>query len=242
MPEEGNMRIAVCDDEILSLKQTSGIIRDVFSEMQLKCIIDEFANADGLLKSKKKYAVVFLDIELKDSQKNGIWAAKHIKASDPDCAIIFTTNYEEYIDEVIGKYAFRYWSKPINANRLQKSIQLLLNHMKTITIEICSNKQKLEIMLKDIIYITPQGKHCKIITVSNEYVVIKSFKEINELLTSKNVCKCHGSYCVNLDYVEKYTKTEVYLKYKTNKYKVHLSRRQYMAFKEQMFIIGGEKE
>ena len=52
---------------------------------------------------------------------------------------------------------------------------------------------------------------------------------------------CHGSYCVNLNYVEKYTKTTVYLAYKTKKYSVHMSRRQYPFFKEQMFIIGGEQ-
>ena len=155
--------------------------------------------------------------------------------------IIFTTNYEEYIDEVIEKYAFRYWSKPIDRYRLKKSIAPILEKMQTIKVEIYESKRKFELPLRNIMYITPENKHCKIVTISNEYVVSDSYKEIKEKFPTRNFCECHGSYCVNLNYVEKYTKTTVYLAYKTKKYSVHMSRRQYPFFKEQMFIIGGEQ-
>ena len=49
-----------------------------------------------------------------------------IKRYYPESIIIFTTNYEEYIDEVIEKYAFRYWSKPIDRYRFKKSIAPIL--------------------------------------------------------------------------------------------------------------------
>ena len=114
LKEEMEMRIAICDDEKIALEQTCNIVKDVFDEMHLKYFIDVYMDANELLQNKDQYDIVFLDIELKDSDKNGVWVAKMIKRYYPESIIIFTTNYEEYIDEVIEKYAFRYWSKPID--------------------------------------------------------------------------------------------------------------------------------
>lgn len=241
LKEEMEMRIAICDDEKIALEQTCNIVKDVFDEMHLKYFIDVYMDANELLQNKDQYDIVFLDIELKDSDKNGVWVAKMIKRYYPESIIIFTTNYEEYIDEVIEKYAFRYWSKPIDRYRLKKSIAPILEKMQTIKVEIYESKRKFELPLRNIMYITPENKHCKIVTISNEYVVSDSYKEIKEKFPTRNFFECHGSYCVNLNYVEKYTKTTVYLAYKTKKYSVHMSRRQYPFFKEQMFIIGGEQ-
>lgn len=235
------MLIAVCDDEKIELEQTENIIKKVFDEMQLQYSINVFTDINEMLKHTPMYDVVFLDIELQNPEQNGIWAAKIIKENNPDCTIIFTTNHEEYIDEVIEKYAFRYWSKPIDEYRLRKSVVAMIERTKTITVEIYKSKQKLTLPMSDIIYITPKDKRCQIITVSDEYITMESFKELRGKFTANNFYDCHGSYCVNLNYVEKYTKAEVGLRYGTKKYVVHMSRRYYKSFKERMFIAGGEK-
>lgn len=235
------MRIAICDDEKLALEQTHNIVKAVFEEMALKYFIDIYIDSNELLQNKDQYDIFFLDIELKDTGKNGVWVAKMLKRYNPKCIIIFTTNHEEYIDEVIEKYAFRYWSKPIDEYRLKKSIAPILERMKTIRVEIYENKRELELPIRNIMYITPENKRCKIVTISDEYIVSDSYKEIKERFSTRNFCECHGSYCVNLNYVEKYTKTKVYLAYKAKRYNVHMSRRHYPFFKEQMFIAGGEQ-
>lgn len=239
--EAMEMRIAICDDEQAALKQTHHVIEDVFNEMQLKYFIDEYTDADELFQNKKQYDIIFLDIELKNPEKNGVWAAKKIKHHNPDCIIIFTTDHEEYIDDVIEKYAFRYWSKPIDAYRLRKSIMTILERMQTIMLEVYESKRTIEIPFRNIIYITPEGKHCKVVTISDEYIIVDSYKNVKGRFPTKNFCECHGSYCVNLNYVDKYTKTEVQLAYQSKKYSVHMSRRQYTSFKEQMFAMGEEQ-
>jgi DNA-binding LytR/AlgR family response regulator len=239
--EEMEMRIAICDDELNALKQTHNVVEDVFNEMQLKYFIDEYTDADEMLQNKKQYDMIFLDIELKNPGKNGVWAAKIIKRYNPDCIIIFTTNHEEYIDEVIEKYAFRYWSKPIDAYRLKNSIIPILERMQTIILELYESKRTIEIPFRNIIYITPQDKNCKVVTITGEYIIADSYKNVKGRFPTKNFCECHGSYCVNLHYVDKYTKLEVQLAYKSKKYSVHMSRRQYANFKEHMFIMGDEQ-
>ena len=95
LKEEMEMRIAICDDEKIALEQTCNIVKDVFDEMHLKYFIDVYMDANELLQNKDQYDIVFLDIELKDSDKNGVWVAKMIKRYYPESIIIFTTNYEE---------------------------------------------------------------------------------------------------------------------------------------------------
>lgn len=95
LKEEMEMRIAICDDEKIALEQTCNIVKDVFDEMHLKYFIDVYMDANELLQNKDQYDIVFLDIELKDSDKNGVWVAKMIKRYYPESIIIFTTNYED---------------------------------------------------------------------------------------------------------------------------------------------------
>ena len=102
-------------------------------------------------------------------------------------------------------------------------MQVILDRMQVIKVEIYEGRDNIALPLCNIIYITPEGKYCKIVTIKGEYIATKSFKEIKEHLTAKDFCECHGSYYVNLNYVEKYSNTEVYLKYKSHEYKVHMS-------------------
>ena len=71
---ELDMRIAICDDEKDALQQTINIVNNVFYEMNIQCYIDQFTNALDLVQCKKQYDVIFLDIELKEHDKNGVWA------------------------------------------------------------------------------------------------------------------------------------------------------------------------
>ena len=91
---ELDMRIAICDDEKDALQQTINIVNNVFYEMNIQCYIDQFTNALDLVQCKKQYDVIFLDIELKEHDKNGVWAAKMTKQKNPESIIIFTTNHE----------------------------------------------------------------------------------------------------------------------------------------------------
>lgn len=236
------MNIAICDDEVTALKETNNMVKKVLDDMNINYSIDEFTNLDDIINSKKIYTVIFIDVEFGNSlnDKNGVWGAKILKNNNPNAIIIFVTNYEEYIDEVIEKYAYRYWSKPIDEYRLRKSIYAITEKIKAINIEEYETKEQKEIALKNIIYITPYKKHCKIVTTSGEYLCSDNFKTIREKISFKNFCDSHGSFCVNLDYVEKYTKTDVFLKYNQQSYSVYMSRRYYKNFKEMMYIAGGD--
>ena len=129
------MNIAICDDNLTELRQTAEVINNVYSNLDLEYMVDEYVSGYEFLENIKNYDVIFLDIELKNSGINGIEVAKRVKTENPNCIIIFVTNYEEYIDDVIDEYAFRFWQKPIEEYRLKKSVNVILERMKSIQIK-----------------------------------------------------------------------------------------------------------
>ena len=235
------MNIAVCDDDVAELRQTTEVINRTFSNLNLEFNVDEYVSGYEVLKNIRNYDIVFLDIELKKSGINGIEIAKRVKTENQNCIIIFVTNYEEYIDDVIDEYAFRFWQKPVEEYRLKKSIKVMLERMKILKIEESETKKEVSIPVKNIIYITPKKRNCRIIMTDREIISVESFRDIRDKLAEGDFCECHGSYCVNLNYVEGYDKSYVYLCSENQKYTVDMSRRYYTRFKEKMFITGGNR-
>lgn len=235
------MNIAICDDNLTELRQTAEVINNVYSNLDLEYMVDEYVSGYEFLENIKNYDVIFLDIELKNSGINGIEVAKRVKTENLNCIIIFVTNYEEYIDDVIDEYAFRFWQKPIEEYRLKKSVNVILERMKSIQIKENKTKKTMDIPVKNIIYITPKKRNCRIIMTDGEIVSVESFRDIKDRLLAGDFCECHGSYCVNLNYVEGYDKSCVYLCNNSQKYMVDMSRRYYTSFKESMFITGGSR-
>ena len=117
------INILLCDDERKITNQLAKYINTFYKSLNKEytiTICHSGLELNKLIDQRLKMDVIFLDIELKEHDKNGVWAAKMTKQKNPESIIIFTTNHEEYIDDVIEKYAFRYWSKPIDEYRLKK--------------------------------------------------------------------------------------------------------------------------
>ncbi|WP_167333236.1 LytR/AlgR family response regulator transcription factor [Brevibacillus agri] len=66
---------------------------------------------------------VFLDIQM--PERNGIELAERILQEHPDTAIIFVTAYDEYAIKAFELNALDYLLKPIQYDRLQKTIERL---------------------------------------------------------------------------------------------------------------------
>lgn len=84
--------------------------------------------------------VVFLDINM--PQLKGIDAASRILDSSPDTDIVFVTAYDQYAIEAFEVHAMDYLLKPVNLNRLKKTVEHLMKK-KPLTQE--SGERKLQI-------------------------------------------------------------------------------------------------
>ena len=110
------MNIAICDDEEFYVQDISTRLDNftqTFKDIPLD--IDTFTSGKDLIKSftKKKYDLIYLDIELADS--NGIDIAQYVHDIKPNCMIIFVTSHMSYVNQSFIVNAFQFIKKPIES-------------------------------------------------------------------------------------------------------------------------------
>lgn len=115
------MKVMLVDDEPLALQ---------FLESQLHSIGDftivgAYQTSRGLLEKmkEKKPELLFLDIKI--GAVNGVELAAAIQEEQPNVPIVFVTGFQEYAVQAFELNALDYIVKPIQKDRLRKTIQRL---------------------------------------------------------------------------------------------------------------------
>jgi DNA-binding LytR/AlgR family response regulator len=201
---------------------------------------DAYSSPEKLIDSGIKYDIVFLDVEM--GAMTGIEAADALHEINRNTLIFFATNYEGYMDEALNKHAFRFWVKPLNRQRLLYGLESAVRELSDANTEllITVGRKSERIPVKDIIYVYAKNKNTCIVTRGGEVDVREPFKNITERLNPKNFCASHASYCVNLEYVVKYTNDEVICRCGDNIYTAYMSKRKYSAFAARFMKWAGE--
>ncbi|WP_433957413.1 LytR/AlgR family response regulator transcription factor [Cytobacillus horneckiae] len=194
-------------DEIKYLLQRSKQV-EILGESD--CMEDALADIPML-----KPDIVFVDIDL--SEGNGLNVAKKIEEMVNQPAIVFATAYDEYALQAFDLNAVDYILKPINEDRLYKTIEkikqmrnvketqpMLQTHvepMKKDKLAVTVDERIVLITLKDILYLeTAEGK-CVIHTLKQAYTVGDALIVYEKKLNPNQFLRVHRSYLVNLDHV-----------------------------------------
>lgn len=173
---------------------------------------------------REKPDLLFLDIEMPGM--NGFEVLD--KSTYHDCAIIFTTAYNEYAIKAIKHSALDYLLKPIDKDELVLAVQRakdqktnhsddrindflkIINARKPVRRFAAATLEGL-IMVNahDILYCESDSAYCKLIFLDGHTMLLsRTLKEVEEALQHDTFCRIHHSYLINLDYVEKYIKGE----------------------------------
>ena len=147
-----------------------------------------------------------------------------------------------YLDKAFDVNAIRFFTKPIEKERLREGIDRALeridNMTKLLSVTNFNNKLSVTLPVSSIIYIENVGRHTHIVSTEYDFVA----EEIFSLLKNKIECEVnyfaapHQSYFVNLHYVSAHNKQEVTLSYAGNIYSAEMSRRQFVEFDKKMFL------
>jgi len=169
---------------------------------------------DGVkLITSLKPQVVFLDIQMPGN--NGLKIREFLKDENANFKLIFVTAYDQYAIQAIRLAAFDYLLKPVELNYLKECLTKIIQDKNksnqtykqlkslndTNVLVIKSHQGTNFIHINDIVYITADGMyssfvlHNKIITASKP---LKFYENIH-----KNLFRCHRSYIVNIDFIDK---------------------------------------
>jgi DNA-binding LytR/AlgR family response regulator len=236
--------IAICDDETVDLIQEKEMIERVMPSVtgSVNWEIDTFTSSQEMLNSSKTYNMIFLDVEM--DGLNGIKTAKALHKKSPISLIFFVTHHEDYMDEALDNYAFRFWTKPINETRLRYSLKSAIKKIASYkkSISVTSSKKTVKILLRNIIYIYHCGRNTHIVTTDETIETYDTFQSVAEQLPYDNFAATHASCYVNLNYVSDYDKRDIICEHNGKIYKPYISTRKYSAFNKRFREWSGEQQ
>lgn len=229
------MKIAICDDEILSVQELRELLTHWAAKNDLPLTVHPFSNGDDLLTTLQTDSMdlIFLDIIM--PLLNGIDTAKELRNAGISTPIIFLTSSKEFALDSYEVKALNYLLKPINNAKLFSVLDEFLKDSRaaeeTFTAHTADGFCK--IILRDVDYLEAQNKQVLVCFTDGTVLKIRELFSKCEGVFSpeKGFFKCHRSYIVNLSYVKQFTRTIV----TTGTSSVPISRNSYSAFKDAYF-------
>lgn len=207
------IRIAIVEDEAAEAERLQEYIRRYSKEALVAAETDVFLNPNAFLqKYRADHDLIFLDIEM--PELDGISVARRIRALDAEVPIVFVTNmkklalkgYEvdalDFIVKPLGYYGFALAFK-----KARQVIARLAKHQ--ITVPIKFGERRLNVA--DIRYVETFARKLVFHLAEEEVVSPGALRDVEERLRSYNFARCNSCYLVNLRYVTKIYKDDVYL-------------------------------
>lgn len=211
------MNILICDDNADILIQEEFIVEEAAQNISKKNIIHTVKTAGDCMKICKQspgfYDVLFLDIEL--PEMSGIELGKILKKDAPFLQIVFVTSFDEYSLSAYDVHPFYYIVKPLTLEAVEKVLYGIIELEKNILgdkhnvskLKIEFNKDIISIPTDHIIYIQKEKNQSKIVTKTKKYVTYEALKDLENKIVHANIMnlyRCHQSFIVNFDYIEKF--------------------------------------
>ncbi len=208
------IHIAICDDEKYMLDNMKKIISQFFKRKNIKIIILQFLNGEELLKYKEKIDILFLDIQMKNKDMNGMEIARKLRNHKFQGFLIFITVLKEMVFESFEVQAYDYLVKPIEEKRFEKTMERLLLSIqdnKEANLLIQKGYESNIIAFNDIVFCEIIDRKIYLHLVTSQ--VIDFYDRIENLETKldSRFFKCHRSFLINLKYLKSYKSGVAYM-------------------------------
>lgn len=192
------LRIAICEDEARDAELLENHILHSGTETSLR----RFALGKELLDclTHEHFDLIFLDIYLPDYL--GTDLAAHIRKTDANVIIAFTTTSPDYALAGYQVNALKYLLKPVCSKdvvQMLEMAQLLKSRGAVCTVFV--QQRKMDIQLDEICYVEVHNHTCHIHTSHEVLECGNTIEEMSALLPPPRFLKCHRSFIVNLDHV-----------------------------------------
>jgi two-component system LytT family response regulator len=219
------IKVIIVDDEYKSRESLRMLIENFCSGTEVAGMASGVDEALQLVE-KEEPDVVFLDIQM--NNETGFDFLTRVKSKNFE--VIFTTAYSEYAIDAIKFSALDYLLKPINIeqlctalkkaenkqsrNNLNDKLEHLLQNFRSESPEnfklvLPTSDGLIFINFKDILFCEADSNY----TIFNmrdgkNYVVSRTLKEYEDLLSNYHFFRIHNSYLINLREIKKYIKGE----------------------------------
>lgn len=223
--------ISIVDDEAGSRQLLEKYVLAWAKEKKQQVKIQSFESAEEFLfkDGDKTTDMLLLDIEM--NSMNGVELAAHVRRDNRRMQIIFVTGYMDYIQDGYEVEALHYLLKPVSAERLFPVLDRGAWRLQTAdaALLLSFKGELVRIPFYEIRYLEVQKNY---VTVhgKEEYEVKQALSELEREL-DESFFRTGRSYIVNLKFVRRITKAEVFLEGGSS---VPLSRGMYEKINQAM--------
>jgi len=205
-------RIAVVDDSTTDAEFVQDILNSWADQRQAKIQAEVFPSAEVFLfryAEDKDWDILLLDIEM--GAMDGVTMAKRVRQDNEAVQIVFITGYSDYIAEGYEVAALHYLMKPVNQGKLFAVLDRAMEKRKQE--ERCLNLEAYGELVRIPFYeIRYLDVHQNYVTVHAraDHTVKRTLGDFEKELDER-FCRVGRSMIVNLKYIQRVTKTEVFL-------------------------------
>lgn len=206
------MKIGICDDRMTDAERAKEILctclKKEAGEWSIDCISPEDLLWD-LEEQKFDYDMMVMDIDLENESYNGISLSKRINEQNSLCQIIYLTDYLEFAPDVYEtEHCYFVLKKNMDVMlfpAFEKAKKLLDQMGREQVLELTSDGVKQYVKVSEIHYIEKEERRLHICTENGELFSYDSLRKV-AAKSKGQLVRCHGSYLVNLRYIERYEK------------------------------------
>lgn len=216
--------VAICEDERYILEELRKKVEKYINRKSLDASIKTFMSGEELLKAKKKFDIILLDLMLPGI--DGLEVARQISCRS---RIIFVTSYREYAVEAFDANAVHYLVKPVTEERLFSALDRAVNQTEQVdnqSLTLIKSGKTQVIFIRDILYCEVFNHQVRIHTVHGTYDYFGTL-DMLETKLDERFFRCHRSFVVNMSCVAGQEKGVAIL---TNGERIFISRRKQTDF------------
>lgn len=225
------MRICICDDDDLIIKQIQKYIRSYFASAHIKCPETAcFRSGESLFADQGDIDILFLDVEMPGM--NGIYVGSELKKRNHNIIILIITSYIEYLDDAMRFHVFRYLSKPLDKQRffrnMKDAVDLYHNLTRTLPVETRQGIHTLP--ASSIIAVESLGRKVIVHTSRQDFESVHTMQYWEDVLPKNRFIRTHRSFIVNFEHISDFDHSTIHLG--GGRLTAYLTRRKYTSFKE----------
>lgn len=218
---------------------------------QVQVIGQTTSSEDGLrLIQTLQPDLVFLDIEM--PRLNGFQLLERV--GEIFFQLIFVTAYNEYAVRAFRFSALDYLLKPLDVDDLQAAVQKATRQQRIDQRQVQFLRQQLQhrhsvdkiavpyqngiifLPLAEILYCEADNNYTQVIaTQSRHFLLMRTLREVQQVLEDRNFMRIHRQYLINLDQIKLFVKGEGQYLVMTNGKSIPVARQQ----KEKLIQRGG---
>lgn len=202
------LRIAICESDIKNQKELLDYIgRDVEIDdnYQTECFDSGEEIIDRIQSGRFSFELLFLCVELQGI--SGFDVAMEIRERELDVDIIFLSKKQDTILESFHYKPYGFLWKPVSYVQFSKELSQYLKEKRThrnecLTVAFRGSHQRIN--LNQVLYFVSKARKITCVMQTGEEIGFYcKLNDLEEKIKDLDFCRCHQSYFVNMNFVEK---------------------------------------